>query len=646
MCGIAGIVHFDGRPIDAARLTKMIRQLRHRGPDGHGYLFSDRRGKYRVVTGSDSRGGDSGFVPTLAIGHARLSIIDLEGGFQPLSNEDGSVWVTFNGEIYNHSELRDRLAQLGHKFRTSHCDTEVIVHAYEEWGKDCLSLFRGMFSLCLVDFAKQRLILARDRLGVKPLYFSANNRSLIFASELTAVSQGLDSKQEIDPQSLSDYLIYQYIPAPSTIYKEIKKLIPGTYMEFDMRTGDSSDHKSYWELHRQEPAVDYNEEKASEELLDLLCESVRLRMVADVPVGAFLSGGVDSASVVALMREASPGTELRTFSIGFEEREFNELDGARFIAERFGTVHEECIMGMDSLDLIPEIARSLDEPLADSSILPTYLVSKMAAAHLKVVLSGDGGDEAFGGYPRYRRALLFHNLIEPLPLIMRKLSSNILMPFSSYGALREIAVRLPLTLGRFYARGVCFFTPEELCQIMRPHVLDQISIRDASWLYQMIDGQKDAGALHRLRFADMASYLPGAVLTKVDRASMAWSLEVRSPFLDHKIHEFSAGLPSHALISGRIQKYILKKALAGHLPKHYLERPKKGFGVPLDNWFRTRKGLGIIRETLSPDSYLSDWIDMENVAALIASHKEGHINGGFKIWSLLMLEHWLRGAKF
>ena len=530
MCGIAGLVTW-GETVDPMAVSRMLKILHHRGPDQNGYLFADLCGNRMLRQGDCPRAEDIPFFPNLTLGHARLSILDIAGGAQPLANEDETVWVTFNGEIYNHHELRERLKECGHRFATSHSDTEVIVHAYEEWGDDCLLMFRGMFAFAIADFRRKRLLLARDRFGVKPLYYHMGSSGFTFASELGAVRAALGVRPELDMQSLSDYLLYQYIPAPATIYNGFTKLMPGECCVVDLLRYDITNF-SYW---RGEEATTPRTEcvdDLTEELLDLLRESVRLRMVADVPVGAFLSGGVDSASVVALMREIAPGQELRTFSIGFHEDEFNELDGARYIANRYGTIHQDCLLSSEVLKILPELARSLDEPLADPSFLPTYLVSKMASDKLKVVLSGDGGDEAFAGYDRYSRTMLFDRLTAPFPHLLRKGIARALFPVAGCGLLRDIARRLPLSTGEYYSLGICHYEPDELKKIFTRTALEQIPRSRDFIIADAIDSSNQSSLVNNLRYADIRTYLPGAVLAKVDRASMAWSLEVRSPFLD------------------------------------------------------------------------------------------------------------------
>lgn len=641
MCGIAGQVSWSGT-VEVPAVSKMLKTLHHRGPDRNGYFFADSHGNRMLRQGDCPDPGGIPFSPSLAFGHARLSILDIAGGVQPLANEDETVWVTFNGEIYNQNELRVRLKACGHRFATSHSDTEVIVHAYEEWGDDCLLMFRGMFAFAIADFRKQRLLLARDRFGVKPLYYRMGGADFVFASELGAVYAALKVRPNIDVQSLSDYLLYQYIPAPATIYCGIAKLMPGEGCVVDLLRHDIRTF-AYWNGEEAEPSKTENVNVLTEELLELLRESVRLRMVADVPVGAFLSGGVDSASVVALMREIAPKQELRTFSIGFHEDEYNELDGARFIAERYGTNHQDCLLSADVLNLLPALARSLDEPLADPSLLPTYLVSKMAAEKLKVVLSGDGGDEAFAGYSRYSRAMLFDRMTAPFPHMLRKGVAKALSPIAGHGLIREIIKRLPLSTGEYYSLGICHYEPDELKAIFTKTAQVHISRSKDCIIADSIDSSSRSSLINSLRFVDIRSYLPGAVLAKVDRASMAWSLEVRSPFLDHRLHEFAAKLPPRLLISGGIKKIMLKRAMSHHLPTDFLNRPKKGFGLPLDGWFRSADGQKIINDALNPGSEIAKWLNMAWVERLRDDHARGNKNAGFRLWSLLILEYWLRG---
>jgi asparagine synthase (glutamine-hydrolysing) len=640
MCGIAGIVSWDG-VANPESVAKMLEVLHHRGPDRKGYLVADLNGKSVQSQVAPPQLNELPFAPSLAVGHARLSILDISGGVQPLANEDESIWVVFNGEIYNHLELRERLTLHGHCFATSHSDTEVIVHAYEQWGLDSLLMFRGMFAFAILDLHRKRLLLARDRFGVKPLYYRNSPSGITFASELSAIKGVWGEQPELDLQSLSDYLLYQYIPAPATVYRDTAKLAPGECCVIDLVTRDVST-SPYWSGDAAVPLRTESEEQLTEELVELLRESVSLRMVADVPVGAFLSGGVDSASVVALMRELAPGQQLRTFSIGFDQEEFDELDGARYISERFGTLHRERRLGCEVLDMLPALVCALDEPLADPSFLPTYLVSQMAAEDVTVALSGDGGDEAFVGYQRYTRALLFNRLTAPVPLPLRKAAAKVLSPCVGAGLLGEVVKRLPLTVGEYYALGICHYEPAELSAIFTPEALAQIPRGSDRQISGFIDSPANGGLINRLRCADIRSYLPGAVLAKVDRASMAWSLEVRSPFLDHRVHEFVSRLPGHLLLGNGIQKYLLKRAVSHQLPWDFLNRPKKGFGLPLDQWFRTTRGERLVREALNGESLLARWLKMDWIERMRADHCAGRRNAGFKLWSLLILEYWLR----
>lgn len=641
MCGIAGTVSWNGAA-DPESVGRMLEVLHNRGPDQRGYLVADLSGSTLQRQGTPPQPGELSFAPTLALGHARLAILDIAGGVQPLANEDANVWVVFNGEIYNHAELRERLIRHGHRFATSHSDTEVIVHAYEQWGDDSLLMLRGMFAFAILDLRSKRLLLARDRFGVKPLYYQRSASGFRFASELSSLRVALGTRPELDLQSLSDYLLYQYIPAPATIYRDTAKLLPGEYCVVDLDTGEVT-ASPYWRGDESHPLRTESEERLTEELIALLRESVALRMVADVPVGAFLSGGVDSASVVALMRELAPGRELRTFSIGFDQEEFDELDGARFVAERFGTLHRERRLGSEVLGMLPALARALDEPLADPSFLPTYLVSEMAAEDVTVALSGDGGDEAFAGYTRYARTLLFDRLTAPVPFLLRKGVAKALSPCAGTGLLGEVVKRLPLTTGEYYALGICHYEPAELSAIFTRETLAQIPRGRDRMIAGLIDSPAEGALINRLRGADIRSYLPGAVLAKVDRASMAWSLEVRSPLLDHRVHEFVSKLPPRLLLGGGVKKYLLKKAMAHHLPQEFMNRPKKGFGLPLDQWFRTPNGEKVVREALNGDSHLASWLRMDWVERMMRDHCAGKRNAGFKLWSLVILEHWLRG---
>ncbi len=624
MCGIAGQVNADRRPVDGEVVARMGERLRHRGPDDHGIYVNGHVG----------------------LAHRRLSILDLSpAGHQPMSNEDGTIWIVFNGEIYNYRELRDGL-QGRHTFR-SRTDTEVIIHLYEDYGPECVSRLRGMFAFAIWDTRAQRLVLARDRLGKKPLFYGLQNGGLTFASELKALLVA-DDRPEINPVALHYYLIYQYIPAPLTIYRGIRKLTPGHVLVYEQGKVSES---AYWSLRFTEKQAKLPDIEIQERFLALLRESVQLRLASDVPLGAFLSGGVDSSAVVALMSQ-SMTQPVQTFSIGFEEESHNELPYARMVAERFGTDHHEFIVKPSAVDILPTLAWVYDEPYADSSAIPTYYVSELSRKVVTVVLSGDGGDEILGGYPRYR----FNPLDRLLDTLMRshrwvgtagdRLRALIKRLSSDLPIIRGFRYRLLASLWPLrerYLHRICYFTPEEVEELYSPEFKEMVRGHDA---YDLIEQwMEDAEAvefLDRLLSVDTRTYLPDDLLVKVDRATMAHGLEARSPFLDHHVVEFAACLPVEWKIRGGQNKYLLKQVMRGMLPNQILDRPKRGFAVPIDRWFR-HDCRDFVREILlSPRCLSRGYFRPEQVRAMIDRHQETDENFGSRLYSLMMLELWHR----
>ena len=622
MCGIAGIVSAGDR---AARgsVERALSVMTHRGPNGQ-----------EVWTGNGC-----------ALGQTRLSIIDLsDAGQEPFPNEDETVWLTFNGEIYNFRELRPELESKGHRFR-SHTDAEIVLHAYEEWGSSCLQRLRGMFAFALWDVRAQKLFMARDRVGKKPLFYCATDDGIAFASELQGLRALLGSTPEVDPAAISSYLSWGYVPAPWTGFEGIRKLPPAHHMTVKMRGGTvETKLERYWSLPYL-PKLELSFEEASGRLRELLREAVELRLISDVPLGAFLSGGIDSSIVVGLMAELS-SRPVKTFSIGFTEESYSELEHARRIAELWGTDHHEFVVEPDALEVLPMLVRHYGEPYADSSAVPTYYVSKMTSGHVTVALNGDGGDESFAGYERYwanRQADRIASI--PGARSAAALAARLLPDSSDPKSRLRKAHRFLGVVGqdqaKRYARWSGYFTPEEKAKLLRPDArLREGSLEDG-WFGSLFDDVDGLDPVDAAMSVDVRSYLPFDLLVKVDIAAMANSLECRSPFLDHHVMEFAAQLPAGMKLRGTTKKSILRHAFQDLLPRENVERPKMGFAVPVGEWIR-----GPLRElvgdTLLTDSMrCSAYLDEREVRAVVGSHLGGGDRSA-QVWSLLMLELWLR----
>jgi asparagine synthase (glutamine-hydrolysing) len=617
MCGIAGIATTDGLcESDLPLVDRMLAVLRHRGPDEQ-RLASDRHA---------------------AIGARRLSIIDLETGGQPIGNETGDIQVTQNGEIYNYVELRALLIGLGHRLRTNG-DTETIVHLYEEYGDRFVDHLRGMFAIALWDAPRRRLVLARDRLGKKPLYWRLRDGRLSYGSELKALLCDPTVERVVDRVSLARYLQYQYIPAPETILEGIRKLAPASMLVWE---GGEPIVRTYWKP-EYTPKVQRRPEEEREECLALLEDAVRLRLRSDVPLGLFLSGGMDSSTVLALMADHTAGP-VRTFTIGFDDADHDERESAAAIARHFATDHTEEVVTLDVISLLPDLATHYDEPFGDSSAIPTYRVAQMAAPHVRVVLTGDGGDETFGGYGSYRSQLAL-NRLDVLPSVVRRgMARGRLLgrrltgrpsPRSDFVTSLEELVALPPD-----ERYVHLMSMSDLRLRARLLRDDPVADQDAYLLSVMRSGPSEP--LDRMLAADTVSYLPDDLLTKMDRATMAHSVEARAPLLDHRLVEFAATLSPSRKLDGNVTKVLLREVSRGLLPPNVLERPKHGFSVPLGAWFRG--GLGdVYRETvLSPDAILRDHLDPAVAASLLSEHLGGAIDHGRRLWLLLSFELWGR----
>ncbi len=631
MCGIAGFLDLKQQPADSALLERLCARLVHRGPDAAGAFV---RGP-------------------AALGHRRLSIIDLASGRQPMSNEDGTVWVTFNGEIYNFQELRHQLEAQGHRFAT-HSDTEVIVHAYEQYGADCVRHFRGMFAFALWDEPRQALFLARDRVGKKPLFYAHTPEQFVFASELQALVEHPAVSRAIDLAAIDAYLTYGYIPAPATAYQGVHKLPPAHHLRLRLpiHGRGSADCKveRYWQL-QYGPKQHLSEQEALEGLRSVLEEAVRLRMIADVPLGALLSGGVDSSLVVALMSRLS-NRAVKTFSIGFEEQAFNELPYARAVAEHCGTEHHEQIVRPSALEVLPKLVRHYGEPYADSSAIPSYHVAQMTRQHVTVALNGDGGDESFAGYERYLGSGLAERF-RRLPALLRRGArglARVLIPETlpqrnRLRQARRLLEAAELPTARRYLRWVSYFPQAEKDSLYTADFQRQLAGHDAeAWLLAEFDtaSAENDDLLDILLAVDVRSYLPYDLLVKIDIATMACSLEARSPLLDHKVMEFAARLPCHHKLRGRTLKHLLKKVAVELLPAENLYRRKMGFGVPVGAWMRGELRPLLEDLLLAPGARILAYFEAPALRRLVQAHLRGTQDHSFRLWALLCLELWQR----
>jgi asparagine synthase (glutamine-hydrolysing) len=620
MCGIVGIVRNDGKPVDEELLARMNNAIRHRGPDDDGFY----------VNGS------------VGLGMRRLAIIDLKGGAQPIHNHDRSSWIVFNGEIYNYLELREKLEKLGHTFYTN-SDTEAIVHAYDQFGTDCPNHLRGMFAFAIWNERSQELFLARDRVGKKPLLYAQVNGQLIFGSEFSALLLHPDVSRDIQPEALDYYLSFMCIPAPLTAYRAIRKLEPGHWLRW--RQGEI-ELKRYWQPDFTKK-VDLSEEEAGERTVEILRDAVRVRLMSEVPLGAFLSGGIDSSAVVALMSQES-SERVKTFSIGFDEQDFSELHHARRIAEHVGAEHHEFIVRPDALEVLPTLVEHYGEPYADSSAVPTYYVAKETRKHVTVALNGDGGDESFAGYERYI-AMGLTEKYRRVPSFLResviKETVN-LIPSSPLKRSRvKSAKRLldAVALPRVdrYARWVSVFNEQTKQPLYSDHFREQTQEADATGiLAEWFKRANGIGVVDAMLLTDQMTYLPNDLLVKVDIATMAVSLEARSPFLDHHVIEFAASLPQNLKLRRLTSKYLLKKVLRKLLPSENLKRRKMGFGVPVGHWFRGKMQPFLREVLLSEKALRRGLFQPEAVKQLIELHVRGERDYSQQLWTLLMLELW------
>lgn len=630
MCGIAGAIWSDEScAVSPDVLRKMTDAIRHRGPDDEGSYLSQWRHQL-----------PQGITPGVALGFRRLSIIDLATGQQPIPNEDQSMWMVFNGEIYNYGDLRRRLEGGGHTFR-SQSDSETIIHLYEDEGLDCFRHLNGMFAIAIWDSRRRRLILARDRLGQKPLVYHQQPGRLSFASELKCLREIPGVNCTIDPNAVDEYLTYQYVPHPNTIYREFKKLPPGHFAVFEE---DQLSVQRYWEPDWN-VQVSVSHAEAVERTRELLTDAVKLRLRSDVPLGAFLSGGIDSSLLVALMAKQLD-RKVETFSIGFSVAEYDETKYARQVAEHVGTEHHEFRVDPDAAATLPDLVWHYDEPFADSSALPTWYVSKHTREHVTVALSGDGGDELFAGYPRYKATALaqWASRLGLRRIVAAPIWQKLPGSMGRRGPVRRFkrfASAMGLEPMRRYLEWITIFNEQRRGALYSDEFVEQL---DGSDPFQFIDklsersGKRDI--VTSVSLVDLQSYLPCDLLTKVDIASMAHSLECRQPFLDFRLVEWAASLPIQWKLRRGVGKRILRDVFGDLLPSEIWTRRKMGFGVPIDHWFRNEL-YDMARDTLLSDSARQlGYFQMTNVESLLEDHRAGRADHAYRLWSLLVFELW------
>jgi asparagine synthase (glutamine-hydrolysing) len=625
MCGICGKLMLDdfSEPIDRGLLLTMMNSIRHRGPDDQGTYFSGPVG----------------------LGHLRLSIIDLSSGKQPISNEDGSVWIVFNGEIYNYKELTTRLVNRGHKFRTA-SDTEVIVHLYEEFGEDCVTKLRGMFSFAIWDDRNKELFVARDRVGIKPLYYHLNSRALIFASEIKAILADPSVSSELDPAALGTFLTYLYTPGEKSAFKNIYKLKPGHCLT--VKNGKVS-FKQYWDLRFQQQSSTKTLADSMDELVELLGETVRDHMISDVPVGVLLSGGVDSTAMLSFAVEQA-GTNMSSFTIGFEsDLCTDERPFARMAAEKYGSLHHEMtIAASDFLDFLPKYVWHMEEPVCEPPAIALYYVSKLAKQHgIKVLISGEGGDEAFAGYQNYRNLVWLERIKRALGKMAGPASTAVaaMANINGLGRLAKYAPLMTVPLEEYYlgrtSNPFAYFS-QSRAELLTPEFLSQVNLTDpANLCAEYFASAGASNQLNQMLYVDTKTWLPDDLLIKADKMTMANSLELRVPLLDHKILEFAAALPLNYKLKCLTTKYILKKALASRVPKEIRNRKKTGFPVPYVPWLKHDLKDAVWSILMDPRSIQRGYFRRAAVEQLINSNANGH-DFSKEIFSLITLELWHR----
>ena len=620
MCGICGIVSFESNVSEKEEhLKRMNSSLTHRGPDDEGYYLDDHA----------------------AFAMRRLSIIDLQTGHQPIANEDGSICVVCNGEIYNYRELRSILEKKGHAFKTL-TDTEVVIHAYEEYGVGCVRHFNGIFAIALWDALRQRLFLARDRLGIKPLFYWVSPRELVFGSELKALMLHSNIPRQVDFMALDNYLSLEYIPGPNTIFQGVKKVPPGHFLLYE--EGDLK-LEEYWEV-PFEPITE-NGETLVEKLAALIEEAVRIQLVSDVPLGAFLSGGIDSSSVVGFMSKFS--TEpVQTFSIGFEDDSYNELHYAQAVADHFHTDHHDQVLKSDLSSLAEKLINHLDEPFADTSIFPTYLVSQLASQSVKVVLSGDGGDELFAGYDTYIAEQL-SRYYQWLPVSLRRKTfpaiANWLPPQNAKKGFINKTKRVieggALNPSLRHARWMIFINNAEKDKLYQPDMKAALNDYTTELVFEdYFERASQFNSLAQQQYVDMKTYLVDDILTKVDRMSMAASLEVRVPLLDHRLVEFALNLPPHLKINHSRTKIILRRAMKDFVPDMVLTKPKQGFSIPMKHWLKSSLKPLMLDLLFSDCVRHRGYFNPDTISKWVQEHLRGKANHSHRLWTLMVFELW------
>ncbi len=624
MCGIAGVLYRDGSRPDEGTLRAMASTIAHRGPDGEGVRAFEGCG----------------------LAHRRLAVIDLStAATQPMVGGDGRTWVIFNGEIYNFKELRAQLERLGHRFHTQ-SDTEVILEAYLRWGEACIAKLDGMFALALWNDREKRLLLARDRTGKKPLYVYEDDRKLIFGSEIKAILAHREVDRQQAPEAIAQFLSHGYVPTPGTFYERTRKLRPSAY-EIHSLASRESHEVQYWDFpFRKERGINRSElPEVQEHIRELFFAAVKRRMVADVPLGAFLSGGIDSTLVVAAMSQLS-SRPVKTFSIGFEGYpDWDETRYARLVAERYGTEHTEFKVTPQNFDLVEKLAWHFDEPFADSSAIPTHIVSKLARQHVTVALTGDGGDEVFAGYPRFVAAAA----AERVPRVLRRMSRRLLqevpvgpVEHAPLERARRLAFNMSKDMPDRLRGWLSLCTVAELRQMLVPALLPLADETAIARSYRLL-AEKSAAAdpVNQALYINARTYLLDDLNVKVDRAAMAVGLECRSPFLDTALMEFVAGLPGSLKVRGKVTKWVLKRAFADLLPTEIVHRRKMGFGIPIGAWFRGSLQRQLEERLLSSPSPILRAVDRQALERVLASHQVGDRDRGLLLWGLLQLTMFL-----
>jgi asparagine synthase (glutamine-hydrolysing) len=618
MCGIGGMIYYDhSRNVEVTGLKKMSDSIYHRGPDDEGF-YTDRNA---------------------GLCFRRLSIIDLNTGHQPLTSDKSGMTIVFNGEIYNFLEKRELLKKKGYVFKTA-TDTEVILHLYEEYGAGCLEHLRGMFAFAIWDPYKRKLFCARDRFGIKPFFYYSDNEKFVFGSEIKVIINSGDVDRTISCDALDSYFAFGHITGDLSIYKSVKKLLPGHYMIVSFKDQVSFEDHKYWEI-EFEPDYSKSDNYWREEITNCLSETVKLHMISDVPLGAFLSGGIDSSSVVAMMARNST-QPVKTFSIGFRHKDYDELQYARVVAEKYGCEHHEMIIEPESIAILPKLVRSFDEPFSDSSAIPTYYVSKLARENVTVVLSGDGGDELFAGYTHYSYLNKLHSMPINLgvPVLDRFFWSavNSLLP----GRMKGKKGSFLLSKGRDFISAYLFmYSSEERKRLFLKDIKDDLS--NASQLYKvdLLRTGHENDFMSNMQYLDLKTYLVDDILTKVDRASMMNSLEARVPLLDHKFAELTFRIPSGLKFRENEQKFIFKNTMSAFLPESIMTHPKHGFSIPLSVWFRDDLNSYVNDTLLSSNPLISNYLDKEYIKELVRDSSTTEQISNTRIWSLLFFEEWL-----